>query len=304
MRYNCIFIFILSLSQHSLFAADNSGFDDLNKRIEAVEKRLDALQLITSTIEAIDSFSKLVQMQSDKSSLDNKETKSAREEEITEQQSINYFDVEIFEKQIVGSIIEHFEWNTRIIAARPPRPVRAAKGFLVFTDLFDDEQFRMPFTLTETLAQGESIVLPQRMKLYSETRGYLWFEKTDLDDMKAAFDVKEILYLEDAPEKSFTRENLSIQGGIRLLTEAIQNSWVIPNYAKLGMATRIQINMLYSGELVDVSILESSGDELFDESVINAVIKAAPFTEFKNMNLTVFDEYFSNIIIYFQPENL
>jgi len=66
----------------------------------------------------------------------------------------------------------------------------------------------------------------------------------------------------------------------------------------------LQIQLLPTGELLDASITESSGDPAFDRSAENAVFGAAPFTELSNLPINIFNSNFRTLSLIFQPEDL
>ena len=168
-------------------------------------------------------------------------------------------------------------------------------------------------------------------------RGYSWVSTTDLDDMKVAFDVSEIIYLDEAQEQrrqrelaevqrqqeSRDRERLGqeeaanaataelassefemIQSGTAIIQQAVQSVWSRPLSARNGMRAILQISMLPTGELIDTVNTESSGDPAFDRSAENAVFEASPFTELQAVPSRLFNENFRSFQTEFQPTDL
>jgi colicin import membrane protein len=95
-----------------------------------------------------------------------------------------------------------------------------------------------------------------------------------------------------------------VQAGTALIQQAVQSVWSRPPSARNGMRAIIQIRMLPTGELVDATITESSGDPAFDRSAENAVYRAAPFRELQELPINVFNENFRSLSLIFQPEDL
>ena len=62
--------------------------------------------------------------------------------------------------------------------------------------------------------------------------------------------------------------------------------------------------MLPSGDVIDVALIESSGDFAFDLSAENAVVRAAPFDELLEMPIQIFNENFRVFTLIFKPEDL
>lgn len=95
-----------------------------------------------------------------------------------------------------------------------------------------------------------------------------------------------------------------VQSGTALIQQLVQEQWSRPPSARNGMRAVLQIRMLPTGELVDATITESSGDPAFDRSAENAVYRAAPFRELQALPTNVFNENFRSLSLIFQPEDL
>ncbi|MEX0963337.1 MAG: cell envelope integrity protein TolA [Pseudohongiellaceae bacterium] len=95
-----------------------------------------------------------------------------------------------------------------------------------------------------------------------------------------------------------------VQSGTALIQQLVQEQWSRPPSARNGMRAILQIRMLPTGELVDATITESSGDPAFDRSAENAVYRAAPFRELQALPINVFNENFRLLSLIFQPEDL
>ncbi len=95
-----------------------------------------------------------------------------------------------------------------------------------------------------------------------------------------------------------------VQSGTALIQQAVQSVWSRPPSARNGMRAILQIRMLPTGELVDVTITTSSGDPAFDRAAENAVYRAAPFRELQALPINVFNANFRSLSLIFQPEDL
>ena len=95
-----------------------------------------------------------------------------------------------------------------------------------------------------------------------------------------------------------------VQSGMAIIQQAVQSVWSRPPSARNGMRAILQIRMLPTGELVEATITESSGDPAFDRSAENAVYSAAPFRELQALPTNVFNENFRSLSLIFQPEDL
>ena len=95
-----------------------------------------------------------------------------------------------------------------------------------------------------------------------------------------------------------------VQSGTALIQQLVQESWSRPPSARNGMRAVLQMRLLPTGELVDVSVTQSSGDPAFDRSAENAVYGAAPFRELQALPINIFNENFRSLSLIFEPEEL
>ncbi len=95
-----------------------------------------------------------------------------------------------------------------------------------------------------------------------------------------------------------------VQSATGLIQQLVQDHWSRPPSARNGMRAVIQIRMLPTGELIDATITQSSGDPAFDRSAENAVYRAAPFTELQDLPINVFNANFRSLSLIFEPQDL
>ena len=84
--------------------------------------------------------------------------------------------------------------------------------------------------------------------------------------------------------------------------ERIVTNWSRPPSARNGMKARVLVDLIPTGEVVGVTIVESSGNGAFDQSVEAAVRKARRF-QVPEEN-AIFERYFRRFSVLFQPEDL
>jgi len=70
------------------------------------------------------------------------------------------------------------------------------------------------------------------------------------------------------------------------------------------MKVVLMIQLIPNGQVVDVSIASSSGNDSFDRSAVAAVKKAERFPELQQLPAHVFDEHFRRFKMVFNPEDL
>ncbi len=107
----------------------------------------------------------------------------------------------------------------------------------------------------------------------------------------------------DAAEAARTEFEL-VQSATAIIQQAVQQVWNRPPSARNGMRAILQIQMLPTGELLDVRITQTSGDPAFDRASENAVYSAAPFTELRDLPINIFNANFRTLSLIFQPEDL
>ena len=95
-----------------------------------------------------------------------------------------------------------------------------------------------------------------------------------------------------------------VQSATALIQQALQQVWNRPPSARNGMRAILRIRMLPTGELLEASITQSSGDSAFDRSAQNAVYSASPFAELQNLPINVFNTNFRTLTLIFEPEDL
>lgn len=89
------------------------------------------------------------------------------------------------------------------------------------------------------------------------------------------------------------------------IARAVQLAWSRPPSARNGMVVKLRIRLIpANGEVVNVQIIESSGDSAFDRSAVRAVEKVGGFPELNNVEYRVFKQYFESFIFEFRPEDL
>lgn len=56
----------------------------------------------------------------------------------------------------------------------------------------------------------------------------------------------------------------------------ISQHWLLPPNVRKGLVCRVRVSLIPTGDVVDVQVIKSSGDAVFDRSVVNAVKRASP----------------------------
>ena len=82
----------------------------------------------------------------------------------------------------------------------------------------------------------------------------------------------------------------------------VRGNWSRPPSARNGMQTKLLVELIPTGEVMSVSIIESSGVLAFDRSAEQAVKRSRKFEVPDNNQL--FEQYFRRFYFLFKPEDL
>jgi colicin import membrane protein len=98
---------------------------------------------------------------------------------------------------------------------------------------------------------------------------------------KAAAEAKAKADAERALQEQLAAEGAALEADtisrfVGLIGEKVQRNWIKPQTSRVGLSCVVQVQLLPSGEVVSVQIVQSSGDAVFDRSVEAAVYRAAP----------------------------
>ena len=122
---------------------------------------------------------------------------------------------------------------------------------------------------------------------------------------KAARDELSKALSQDEEAQSTNTEGQLVQSYEGAIKQAIERRWSRPPSARNGMSCTVLIQLIPTGEVVDVQILKSSGDEAFDRSAVNAVKKAGQFPELQVLKGgPVFEKHFRRFTLPFIAEDL
>lgn len=103
-------------------------------------------------------------------------------------------------------------------------------------------------------------------------------------------------------DEQLAQENAAVTNDIAAQIRAkISQVWRYPPSARPDMEVVVRIQLVPTGEVVDVSIITGSGNEALDRSVLSAVNRAQPLPVPKNSRL--FEQQFRSFVMAFRPED-
>ena len=88
---------------------------------------------------------------------------------------------------------------------------------------------------------------------------------------------------------------------------AISGYWSRPvnfegDWREMEVVVRIELDDVFN--LISFDVIQSSGYQEFDNSAIQAILKAQPFIELKGLSYEAYSRYFQRFTITFRPEDL
>ena len=87
-----------------------------------------------------------------------------------------------------------------------------------------------------------------------------------------------------------------------LIRDQVIINWKQPSSAKKGMSAEILITLVPTGEIVQVKLIKTSGNQAFDSSTLNAIQKVSKIDGL-DMSRRLFDNNFRKFTLVFNPEN-
>lgn len=89
-----------------------------------------------------------------------------------------------------------------------------------------------------------------------------------------------------------------------LIAQRVRENWSRPPSARNGMQCVLLLHLVPSGEVVDVSVVDGSGNGAFDRSAEQAVRRVGRFDELQGMPSEVFEQNFRRFRMKFNPQDL
>lgn len=94
------------------------------------------------------------------------------------------------------------------------------------------------------------------------------------------------------------------QSYMAAIAERIERNWNRPPSARNNMQCELLIKLVPTGRVINVDVIKSSGNELFDRSAVQAVRRVEQFPEIQGMPSEVFERYYRELTLVFNPQDL
>jgi colicin import membrane protein len=110
----------------------------------------------------------------------------------------------------------------------------------------------------------------------------------------------------DIAEEDRITNGQAVSAAVNYIRNEIRQRWVRPADARTGMIVELSIQLVPTGEIVNVEVLyrDASATDAFVASVNKAVLKVAKFDKLGELNVNIFDANFRNFTLKFKPEDL
>jgi TonB family protein len=116
-------------------------------------------------------------------------------------------------------------------------------------------------------------------------------------------DFSDELAEEDAARQAESELDV-VNSYIAKIIAVVESVWSRPPSARNGMEVMLLVNLIPTGEVVNVSVATSSGNTAFDTSAVNAVYRAERFEDLRGMKPALFEANFRRFYMKFKPEDL
>jgi colicin import membrane protein len=94
------------------------------------------------------------------------------------------------------------------------------------------------------------------------------------------------------------------QSYVNMIAARIEQNWSRPPSARRGMQAELLIQLVPTGQVVNVTVIKGSGNAAFDRSAEQAVRRIDRFSELKNMPPELFEQDFRQLRLVFNPKDL
>ena len=205
-----------------------------------------------------------------------------------------------------------FRWNgpAQVVAAAPTvQPIQAS---LVQAETLKPKPNPKPKPKTKPKAEADPVSPPEPPPV-SEAKPEPAPAEEPSPSPAPVLDVEQLAMLMREELKTLTDTAVGAAGAeepslrdtvAATIQAAVINRWTRPPSARNGMVSVLSIQLVPTGEVVGVSVLQSSGNSAFDRSAMNAVERAGRFPEVAKLEDRIFEANFRRFQLIFKPEDL
>lgn len=103
---------------------------------------------------------------------------------------------------------------------------------------------------------------------------------------------------------SAQQSEVTAQSYVAIMAQRIERNWSRPPSARTGMKCELRIRLVPTGQVINVTVTQSSGNAAFDRSAVAAVERIGRFEELQKVPSDVFEQHFRQVTIIFNPQDL
>lgn len=148
---------------------------------------------------------------------------------------------------------------------------------------------------------------PKPRKAKEPNREALAKQRRQAEEIRRQQQIREEILRQAEAEAAYAEQQefaAATQSYISTIARQISNNWSRPLSARNGMLVVLEIQMVPSGDIVGVTVVETSGDAAFDRSAESAVKKVGRVRELSTLPARVFEQNFRRLRLRFKPEDL
>ena len=119
-------------------------------------------------------------------------------------------------------------------------------------------------------------------------------ERAELDAQLAA----------ERQARQAAEDEVAKQSFSALIQKRVTDAWSRPPSARNNMIVELTIELIPTGEVINVNVTNSSNNSAFDRSAVRAVNRVGEFPEIREMPRRLFDAEFRSFKLNFSPEDL
>jgi colicin import membrane protein len=143
-----------------------------------------------------------------------------------------------------------------------------------------------------------------RAKAEEEKKRKAAEERKRLEQQREAQERLEAALQKEEQFLSDTSDSENVKSYESVIQQRVIENWSRPPSARNGMRAVLEISMVPTGQVVNVRVIQGSGDLAFDRSAEQAVKRVDRFSEIQGMPNDIFERHFRVFNLLFQPEDL
>ncbi len=95
---------------------------------------------------------------------------------------------------------------------------------------------------------------------------------------------------------------IEVNSCVEFIHKEICKKWFLPPSATKDLRIKLRVFFSPKGKVLNVVVIEASGNEDFDRSALYAIKSASPFDAMVNLDEQTFEEKFAKVTFVFNPE--